>query len=241
VRLAGIQPGYLPWLGYFDQMARVDRFVIADQMPYSSSGWAHRNRVRGPAGEIWLRLPVRRPRGRPIDEVALDRAVPWRRTHLRTLRQNYARSPYAAEELDRLETVLDQEATRLVDVSLATVRFLADRLGIDTPVVVSSELDLEARYAERFPERPGPTHRVIAFLEALGADELLEGDSGRAYLDVDLCARHGITVRFHDYRHPTYAQLHSPFLSHLSALDLLLAVGVDEARQVLRQGSRTGG
>ena len=69
-RVAGIQPGYLPWLGYFDQMRRVDAFIIADEMQFSSSGWTHRNRVRGPHGAHWLTCPRDRERGQRICDVA---------------------------------------------------------------------------------------------------------------------------------------------------------------------------
>jgi hypothetical protein len=237
VRVAGIQPAYLPWLGYFDQMLQVDLFVVADQMPFADTGWAHRNRVLGPNGPAWLRLPARPRSGQRIDEVAIDPSVPWARTHLRTLRQAYARSPFAAAEIDRLAPLLDPTATRLVDVALPTFFHLAERLGVTTPVVVSSEARLEERYVEEHPDRPGPTHRIISFLRALGADELLEGASGRSYLDVELCQRAGIAVHFHDYDHPTYPQLHEPFTSHLSIVDLLLANGPAAARAVLRAGA----
>ena len=188
LRLGGIQPVYLPWLGYFDQMRRVDVFVIADEMPYTSSGWRHRNRVKGPNGPCWLTLPAR-PRGdQPICSVALDDGVPWKRRHMKTLRNFYARSGSAKRLLDAFETQLDQGAKRLVDVTVPSIRFLAERLQIRTPIVVSSELGLEARYLQRFPEQPGPTHRIIAYMEALGATELLEGESGQSYFDVPLFA-----------------------------------------------------
>lgn len=233
VRLAGIQPGYLPWLGYFDQMRRVDVFVVADEMQFSSSGWSHRNRVRGPEGAHWLTVPARPSYGQTIHEVAVDDTLPWATRHLETLRHFYARSPFAAELLVDLARVLDDRATRLVDATLPTVRFLAERLGIETPLVISSERGLERAYGEQFPDRPGPTHRIIAFMRALGATELLEGESGQSYLDVALCAEHGITVAFQRYEHPVYEQLHAPFVSHLSALDLLLSCGEREARRVL--------
>lgn len=235
-RIAGIQPGYLPWLGYFDQMLDVDAFVIADEMPWTSSGWAHRNRVLGANGVAWLRLPVRPGGGQRIDQVRLDVRVPWVRTHLRTLRQSYARSPFAGEELDLLEPLLDQAATRLVDVDVPLLRHLARRLGITTPLLVSSELGLEAAYVRRYPDRPGPTHRIVAFMEELGADQLLEGAAGRAYLDLELCRRHGIAVEFHDYRHPVYPQRPGAFVSHLSVVDLLCNVGPDSALRALRGG-----
>lgn len=233
VRLAGIQPGYLPWLGYFDQMRRVDVFVVADEMQFSSSGWSHRNRIRGPEGAHWLTLPARPSSGQAIHDVAVDSTVPWTERHLETLRHFYARSPFAAELLAGLADVLDAAATRLVDATLPAIRFLAARLGIETPLVISSERGLERAYEAQFPDQPGPTARIIAFMKALGATELLEGESGRDYLDVALCNEHGITVEFQHYRHPSYEQLHSPFISHLSALDLLLSCGEREARRIL--------
>jgi hypothetical protein len=233
VRLAGIQPGYLPWLGYFDQMRRVDVFVVADEMQFSSSGWSHRNRVRGPEGAHWLTLPARPLFGQAIHEVALDTTVPWASRHLETLRHFYAKSPFATELLAALSDVLDPGAARVVDVTVPVIRLLAARLAVETPLVISSEAGLERAYGERFPDRPGPTHRIIAFMKALGATELLEGESGESYLDVPLCAAHGIEVTFQRYAHPTYEQLHAPFVSHLSAVDLLLSCGEREARRLL--------
>ena len=233
MRIAGIQPGYLPWLGYFDQMRRVDLFVVADEMQFSSSGWAHRNRVRGPHGAHWLTLPARPARGQRICDVPLDPAVPWARRHLTTLRHFYRRSPCAAEELAPLAAALAAPAARLAEVTIRVLRVLAERLGVATPLVISSAAGLERRYGETFPDRSGPSERIVAFMQALGATELLEGASGRAYLDVALFAHHGLRVEFHDYVHPVYPQLHAPFVSHLSAVDLLLATGAAEARRVL--------
>ena len=233
-RIAGIQPGYLPWLGYFDQMLRVDAFLVADELPFSSSGWAHRNRVKGPGGPRWLTLPARPESGDAIANVRLDANGAWARKHATTVRHLYAKSPAAAAQLAALDELLDPDATRLSDVSLATIRWLAGLLDVRTPILVSSELGLETRYRERFPEQPGPTHRIVAYLEALGAKELLEGAAGRAYFDVPFFESHGLRVHFQDYVHPRYPQLHGPFVSHLSALDLVLCVGPEEARRVLR-------
>lgn len=236
-RIAGIQPGYLPWLGYFDQMLHVDAFLVADELPFTSSGWTHRNRVKGPSGAQWLTLPVRPRRGQAICDVALAGATPWARKHMATLRHLYASAPAAAEMLDALDAVLPALAERLPAASLPAVRLLAERLGIETPILVSSELGLEAHYAQRFPELPGPTHRIVAYLEALGATELVEGEAGRSYFDVALFARSGMRVHFHQYAHPTYRQLHGPFVSHLSVIDLLLCEGEEAARRILRAAS----
>jgi len=235
-RIAGIQPGYLPWLGYFDQMLQVDAFLIADELQFTTSGWTHRNRVRGPQGAHWLTIPTRPRAGQAIGEVEIDASSPWRKTHLRTLRHFYSASDHAREVLDELTDVIAPDARLLVEASIPTIRYLAERLGVATPILRSSDLGLEGRYRAEFPDAQGATHRIVAYMKALGADELLEGETGDAYLDLDLCARHGVRVHFHRYRHPVYRQIFEPFVSHLSAVDLLLACGTDEARRVLRTG-----
>jgi hypothetical protein len=233
IRIAGIQPGYIAWLGFFDQMLKVDAFILADELPFSSSGWVHRNRVLGPHGAHWLTLPGRPQRGQHINQVALDTNVDWHKAHMRTLKHFYAGSPHAHAILDALAEALDPRADRLVDISVASVRFLAERLGITTPILVSSERGLEAEYVTRFPDQPSATHRIIAYMQALGATELLEGESGQDYMNLELCAEHGIRVSFQHYRHPTYRQMRGSFVSHLSSLDLLLCEGSDGARRVL--------
>ncbi|NNL66252.1 MAG: WbqC family protein [Myxococcales bacterium] len=238
-RIAGIQPGYLPWLGYFDQMLHVDAFLLADEMEFSSGGWAHRNRVRGPDGPQWLTLPVRPRRGEAICDVVLEPGGAWARKHLTTLRHLYARSAPAAPLLARFEQALDPDASRLIDASIPALRSMAECLRIETPLLISSELGLEAKYRARFPDMPGPTHRIVAYMEALGASELLEGETGRAYFDVPLFESHGMKVHFQHYAHPVWPQRHEPFVSHLSAIDLLLCVGEEEAARILRSG--TGG
>lgn len=233
MRVAGIQPGYLPWLGYFDQMRRVDAFIVADEMQFTSSGWAHRNRVRGPHGPHWLTVPVHYSLGQPICEVRLSPHVAWAEQHLERLDHFYRRSPFHRELLEELEPFLRTNAVRLVEVTVPLLQRLRDLLGITTPLLVSSQLGLERVYAETFPDKPSPTHRIVAFLRHLGATHLLQGETARSYLDVDLCRRYGIEVEFHHYRHPEYPQLFQPFLSHLSVVDLLLCCGTEGARRVL--------
>lgn len=233
MRVAGIQPGYLPWLGYFDQMRRVDAFIVADEMQFTTTGWAHRNRVRGPHGPHWLTVPVHYSLGEAICQVRLSPYVPWAERHLELLEHFYRRSPFRHELLDELAPLLRVPATRLVGVTIPLLRRLCDWLGIRTPLLVSSELGLERVYAETFPDKPSPTHRIVAFLRHLGATRLLQGETARGYLDVELCRRYGIEVEFHHYPHPEYPQLFRPFVSHLSVVDLLLCCGPEGARQVL--------
>ena len=87
--LAVLQPGYLPWLGFFDQMRRADVFVYYDDVQYDKHGWRNRNRVKSPDGPVWLTVPIRHHglQQPSILEAEIDPRAPWARKHLGIIRQ----------------------------------------------------------------------------------------------------------------------------------------------------------
>ena len=108
--LAVLQPGYLPWLGFFDQVRRADHFVFYDDVQFDKHGWRNRNRVKSGKGPVWLTVPVRaRGRmGQRINEVEIAEGVPWARKHLQTIEQLYAQSPYRSLYLPELSELLQR-------------------------------------------------------------------------------------------------------------------------------------
>jgi len=223
--LVVLQPSYLPWLGYFDQLQAADVFVWYDDVQFDKNGWRNRNRIKGPKGAQWLSVPVLHS-GRAeqrIDEVIIDNRQPWRRKHLSSVSQCYARAPFAAALMPELQSILEQPWERLVDLDIAAVDWLAGRLGIMTPRHRSSILGIGGDRNDR----------LVELCRHFGATRYLSGDAARSYLDVALFERNGIEVLWHGYRHPEYPQLHGDFVTHLSVLDLLLNVGPAESLAVL--------
>ena len=56
--LAVMQPTFLPWVGYFALMDRVDRFVFLDDVQFDKRSWQQRNRIKTANGPLWLTVPV---------------------------------------------------------------------------------------------------------------------------------------------------------------------------------------
>lgn len=219
--LAVLQPGYLPWLGFFDLMRRADVFVHYDDVPFDKHGWRNRNRVKSPTGPRWLTAPVRHKglAGQKILDVELDLTRPWQRKHVCTLAQLYAHAPHTADYLPQLARTLAAPRTRLVDLDLALSQLLADWLDIRTPAHRASALPIPGAI-------PGArSRRLVDLCRHFGARRYLTGDSARNYLDPDLFAAAGIQVVWQTYRHPTYPQQFGAFAPYLSVVDLLFNVG----------------
>ena len=223
-----LQPGYLPWIGFFDQMRRADVFVYYDDVQYDKHGWRNRNRVKSPDGPQWLTVPVRHHGlGQPsINDVEIDSRAPWARKHIGTLRQFYAKAPFARHYLPELEELLTRPWARLVDLDIAVVALLAKWLGISPEIYRSSEQGIPGEQSER----------LLRLCEHFGATRYLSGSAARDYLDVALFAGRGVEVAWQDYVHPEYPQQFGAFVPYLSAIDLLLNCG-EESRTILESGN----
>ena len=216
------QPHYLPWLGYLHRMAQVDLFIVLDHVQFERRNYQNRSQIRLEGEARWLSVPV--VQGSQKDRI-LDKRIdngdprPWGRTHFQTLRHAYRDAEHFESYADAVREILDARWERLVDLDRAMLEFMRDALDIRTALAYSSALGVEGARAEL----------ILNLSKAVGADRLLAGFGGsRGYLDLEAFAREGVSVQWHEFKHPTYRQCGpQPFIPGLAALDLLFNCGPD--------------
>ncbi|MBF0127493.1 MAG: WbqC family protein [Magnetococcales bacterium] len=215
--LAVLQPGYLPWLGFFDLLHRCDLFVIYDDVQFDKHGWRNRNRIRSATGPLWLTVPVRhKGLGKPlILDIEIDPNTQWVKKHLGTLEQFYAKAPYVDHYLPEFKEALSRPWRMLVDMDLTMIQLMCYWLGLQRTVYRSSELHIGGERSER----------LLRLCQHFSADRYLSGNAAKAYLNEALFAQHNVVVEWQNYQHPIYPQLHGNFIPYLSAMDLLFNVG----------------
>ena len=231
MRVVVQQPGYLPWNGFFDQLARCEQIVVYDDVGYDKNGWRNRNRIKTRDGVRWLTVPVLlgEHEGQPqIRDVRIDNRGPWARKHLETIRQSYSKTPYFEPLFGQLSEVLLRPWERLVDLDLAAIKLLRDALGIRTPMACSSALGIGG-------DRVG---RLVSICQHFGADSYMSGNAAQDYLDEAQFAAAGIEVVWQDYTPPTYPQPHGEFVPYMSVLDLLFSCG-PESLAILKKHEPT--
>jgi hypothetical protein len=230
--LVALQPGYLPWLGFFDQMRRSDVFVYYDDVQFDWHGWRNRNRIKTPNGPMWLTVPVQHTgdlAGTRVIDALVDRTARWAARHVKSIRQYYAKAPFLRVYLPELEELLQRDWTHIAALDIAVVGLMARWLSMTPDVHRSSQLGIGGSKSER----------LLNLCRHFGATRYLSGDAAREYLDVDAFARAGVTVEWQAYPHPVYPQLHGEFVPYLSALDLLLNCGDESASILERRSSHT--
>ncbi len=222
--VAILQPGYLPWLGYFEQMERADVFVHMDDVPFTRKDWRSRNRIRLNDQPHWLSVPViKQPLGTSIRDMRIDYSQNWVRKHCGSIESAYRKAPFFEALADCIFPILDDREEFLVDLDVRLVMELRQWFQIKTPCVFSSQLDVGPR---------DKVDRIIGICRAVGATRLYDGQAAKAFIDTEYFAEAGIEVEFQDYRHPVYDQGGEGFIPYLSAIDLIVRCGA-QARTVL--------
>ena len=222
-----LQPGYLPWLGFFEQLGRVDEFVVFDDVQYAKGSWRNRNRIKTPQGAAWLTVPVRTkgPDFPLICDVRVDNSRKWAPKHVKTLRQFYSKAPFFKDYAEELFAILERPRELLADLDMELQNWLARQLGVATPVRLSSKINV-----------PGTgEQRLIDIITTLGGTCFYEGEAGRGYLDPANFTKAGIELVFQEYDHPVYPQLHGEFMSHLSVIDLIFNCGPESRAIVMNE------
>ena len=226
MRVAILQPSYLPWLGFFDQMHRSDQFVLFDDVQFTRRDWRNRNRIRVREGSAWLTVPViqKNKYEQTLLETKIDNSTLWKRKHLETIRSHYSKTPYFELHFPWCEQLFNSEWKFLLDLSLETIHYLKGQLKIDTPLLCSSEL-------KTFGKK---TKRLIEICKQLGATHYLSGDSARNYISGEEFSKQGIGLEYQEYQHPQYPQRYEGFVPFLSAIDLLFNCG-EKSLNILKQ------
>ena len=226
--LGGLQPGYLPWLGFFEQAFKADIFLICDEFQYDKKSWRNRNRIKSNNGISYLTVPVinKGTTASRINAVRIDNGRDWRKKHWASLRNFYGNTQHFGEYAPFMEEVYGRDWEYLADLDEHLIRYFISALGIKTDLAVQSNLNLEEKFRKAHSGGDA-TDRLVFLCKEFGADALYEGASGRGYIDEVRLQEAGIKVTYQDYVHPVYPQLYGGFVPHLSIVDLLFNCGND--------------
>ena len=225
-----LQPSYIPWRGYFDQIFRADLFVFYDDVQYDKRGWRNRNQIKTPKGKQWLTIPVN-SRGAqteniPINQIRMVWDNRWSQNHLKALQHSYSKAPHFGEYAALLEKFYRRQDDFLADFTTEFTIALAHELGnTHTRFMRSSELaGIDGQ----------KTDRLIQILQAVGAVHYISGPSARDYIEQEKFDAAGITLEYMEYNYPEYPQLYPPFDPYVSILDLLFMTGPEAPNYILK-------
>lgn len=227
-RIAVMQPYLLPYIGYFQLMAAVDRFVLLEDVNYINRGWVNRNRILLGGKPHLFTLPLRAAsQNRLICEIERVGDPAWARRLLRTLHQAYSKAPHYAQVAPVLERIVGHDAPLLGDYLHHSLLAVREHLGLDTDLVRSRDQQGDAALKGQ--------ERILDICRREGAAVYVNAIGGTELYEREAFAAQGVQLRFLKPRPTSYLQWGGPHLPWLSIVDVLMFNSRATARALLAE------
>lgn len=222
MKIAIHQPEFMPWPGFFNKMALADIYVVFDHVQFKKRYFENRNRIVSPKKEVSYVVAPVLSKGRyaqPIMDTEIDNTRKWKEVLLKKIRYFYSQARYFDKYYDHFSSVLmGKKHNRLIDLNLDIINFFRKNLGILTPMVFSSQMNVQAYKGSEL---------ILQICLLKKASVYLCGASGRDYLKENDFLQQGIRIEWLEYKLPEYSQLGGGFTPDMSTLDLLFNHGND--------------
>ena len=207
------QPNFFPWLGYFYKIAKSDVFVILDTVDIeigTADAITNRTRIKTSSGVQWITVPIKKGESKLIKDIAIDNTRKWRETMLKTIFFQYKKSQNFDSFYPIVADLLNYTTDSLSEYNVHIIESLSKYMGLETKIVLASDMD------NLSDDR---NMRLVDICRQNCCDTYLSGNGGRKYHDEQLFADNGVLVKYTDFIHPEYIQLHGDFVKGLSAMD----------------------
>lgn len=228
MRIAIMQPYFLPYIGYWQLIAAVDVFVVYDNIKYTKKGWINRNRFLVNGKEALFSLPLRN------DSDFLDVNQRYladsfdREDLIRRFREAYRQAPEFQVFMPFLEDLIRFSSNNLFDYILNSIYRICEFVGIKTKMIISSHIDCDHSLKS--------SDRVHAICKALCADTYINPIGGTELYSKEDFKDKGITLRFLQPALVEYSQDALGFVSGLSIIDVAMFNADEQLRQQISSG-----
>lgn len=216
MKIGIMQPYFLPYIGYFQLIKMVDKFVIYDNIKYTKKGWINRNRILVKGRDEFITLPLKNASDHlDVNQRRLADSFPIeKRKILSKVRENYQKAVYFSEVYELLEEVLDFEDMNLFQFVLNSLKMICRYLEIDTEFVISSTLPIDHTLKAE--------DKVLAICKNLDSDEYVNPIGGLKLYSRERFRENNIRLQFLGAKPIFYPQLANEFVPNLSILDVIM-------------------
>mgnify|MGYP002632649357 CR=1 FL=1 len=227
MKLAIMQPYFFPYIGYFQLINAVDRFVIYDDVNYIKRGWINRNRILLNDSPHTFTIPIlKASQNITISNTLIDPSLKWREKLLVTMEHAYRNAPYFKEVFLLIEKSILKQCPTIAAYALHSIEAVVDYLEIDTEIVATS-----SKYGN---EHLKGSDRILDICLKEAATTYINPSGGVDLYDKQQFNDAGIDLHFIYPEKVTYAQQKNPFIENLSIIDVLMFNSIEQTHLFLR-------
>lgn len=224
-----MQPYFMAYIGYYQLINSVDKFIIYDNIQYTKKGWINRNRILCDNKERLISLPIKKDSDylnvcdRELSESWVNDKVKM----LNIIKTTYGKSPYFNEVYPLISRCINNSETNLFKFIYDSILEMNKFLDIKTKMIISSTLDINHDLKSQ--------DKVLALCLNQNADTYINSIGGVELYDKKTFKEHNIELNFIKSNPINYKQFNNEFIPWLSIIDVLMFNSKEEIKNYLNQ------
>ncbi|MFV0539045.1 MAG: WbqC family protein [Dysgonomonas sp.] len=227
MKLGIMQPYFLPYIGYFQLLNAVDKYVIYDNLQFTKRGWINRNHILQNGKDTLMTIPVEKDSDYlNICERSVSSGFDKKKL-LNQIKESYRKAPYCKEVIPLIEEIVNYNDDNLFNYIYHSIVKICDYLKINTEFIISSTIDIEHSLKGQ--------EKVIAICKALGATEYYNAIGGQELYSIIDFEKENIKLNFVSSNLIEYKQFANEFVPWLSILDVMMFNSTEEIGSMLNE------
>ncbi len=228
-KLGIMQPYFFPYIGYFQLMNAVDKYIVYDDVNYIKGGRINRNviLINGESKPINLLLKEASP-NKHINEIELLHDSIAESKMLITIEMNYKKAPYFEVVFSIVEKVIRNPEKNLAVYLYNSFQILCKYMNINTELILSSALNKDCSLKS--------VEKVYHICKLMNASEYYNSIGGSHLYNHEEFEKKGLKLSFlkanDDLKYKQFGDL---FIPNLSIIDVMMFNSVEQIQQLLTQ------
>lgn len=215
MKLAIMQPYFMPYIGYWQLINAVDVFVLYDDVNYIKKGWINRNRLLENNASAYFNINLQgASQNKHINELERMQDERVEKGMLKRISTCYRKAPYYNEIYPIIEKIVGFQSTDLVTYLMHSILCICEYLEIHTQIIKSS--DIEKNNSLKGQDK------ILEICKKLGADVYYNPIGGTELYDKEQFRKVGMELFFIKSDNIVYEQLDGEFVPWLSIIDVLM-------------------
>ncbi len=227
MKLAIMQPYFMPYIGYFQLMNSVDKFIIYDNIQYTKKGWINRNRILVNGKDQLITLPIKKDSDY-LNIVERDLSEPRDKDKskmLNVIKASYNKAPYFQETFELISKCLNNPEVNLFRFIYDSIVLINSYLEIKTPIIISSTIETDHTLKSQ--------DKVLSLCKEQNADVYINSIGGVELYDKKVFKQNNIELNFIKSNPLQYKQFNNEFVSWLSIIDIMMFNSKEQIKEYL--------
>ena len=225
MKLGIMQPYFFPYIGYFQLMNYVDKYVIYDDVNFINKGWINRNRMLLNGTDFRFNLLLLgASQNKLINEISVDNN---QTKLLKTIETAYKKACYFQDVFPIIESIINCKDKNLAQYIGNSIMQISKYLQMNTEFIYSSGIEKNNSLKAQA--------KIIHICSLLGATEYVNSIGATELYDKDTFKQNEIELFFLKTDTIQYKQFKNEFVPNLSILDVLMFNSVEEVKGMLNK------